>query len=126
MTTAIAVADQTARRTDDNRTIRAPNRLAERITGRPYLSHSQISLMRSCPRKFAFQYVERAAKDFLPSSLIFGSAIHTALELYFRAKLEGLNVTSQALQSAYHDAWQSRLPGCFAGQRRRFVPGRFP
>jgi hypothetical protein len=33
---------------------RASNLLAEQITGRQYLSHTQITLMRTCPRKFAF------------------------------------------------------------------------
>jgi hypothetical protein len=38
--------------------------------------------------------------------LIFGGSIHSSLELYFRAKLEGLGVTQEALLSAYHDAWR--------------------
>ena len=86
--------------------IRPPNRLAEQITGRTYLSHSQISLMRSCPRKFSFQYVEKAAPDFIPSSLIFGGSIHASLELFFRAWLEGRDITHEALLSAYHDSWR--------------------
>ena len=87
---------------------RPPNQLAMQITGRPYLSHSQLYLMRACPRKFAFQYVENARPDFVPSSLIFGGSIHAALELFFRAKLEGLGVTLEALLSAYHDEWNKR------------------
>lgn len=85
---------------------RAPNQQAERITGRSYLSHSQLSCMRSCPRKFAFRYVENAPTDFIPSSLIFGGSIHSALELFFRARLEGLEVCQGALLSAYHDGWK--------------------
>jgi len=85
---------------------RPQNRLAQQITGRTYLSHSQLSLMRSCPRKFAFLYIEKAPPDFIPASLIFGGSIHSSLELYFRAKLEGLGVTQEALLSAYHDAWR--------------------
>jgi putative RecB family exonuclease len=85
---------------------RAPNKLAQRITGRSYISHSQLTLMQSCPRKFAFTYVEKAARDFIPSSLIFGGSIHAALELYYRCRLEGLGVTLPALLSAYHDAWR--------------------
>jgi CRISPR/Cas system-associated exonuclease Cas4 (RecB family) len=50
--------------------------------------------------------VENAPADFIPSSLIFGGSIHSALELYFRAKLEGLEVTTGALLSAYHDSWR--------------------
>jgi CRISPR/Cas system-associated exonuclease Cas4 (RecB family) len=85
---------------------RPPNRLAEQITGRTYLSHSQISTMRSCPRKFAFLYVEKAPADFIPSSLIFGGSIHSSLELHFRARLEGLHTTHAALISAYRDSWR--------------------
>lgn len=87
-------------------TLRPPNQLAEQITGRTYLSHSQLNLMRACPRKFAFTYVEKARPDFVPSSLIFGGSIHHALEIYFRARLEGLAITHEALLSAYHDAWK--------------------
>jgi CRISPR/Cas system-associated exonuclease Cas4 (RecB family) len=85
---------------------RAPNRLALKITGRPYLSHSQLSLMRSCPRKFAFTYVENARPDFIAVSLIFGGAIHAALELHYRAMLEGLTVTQGEMLLAYNDAWR--------------------
>ena len=85
---------------------RAPNRRAEQITGRTYLSHSQLSLMRACPKKFSFLYVEKADPDFIPSSLIFGGSIHSSLEIYFRARLEGLDITHEALLSAYHDSWR--------------------
>ena len=91
------------------RPVRAPNRIAEQITGRQYLSHSQISLMRSCPKKFSFSYIEKAEPEFIPNSLIFGGSIHSVLELYYRCKLEGLAVTKEALLSAYHDSWQQQL-----------------
>jgi hypothetical protein len=52
--------------------------------------------------------VERVQPDFVPSTLIFGGSIHSALELYLRAKLEGLDVTLEAMLSAYHDAWNNR------------------
>jgi putative RecB family exonuclease len=88
---------------------RAPNLLAQQITGRTYMSHSQISLMRSCPRKFGFLYVEKTPPDFVPNSLIFGGSIHAAVELFFRCTLEGLGVTYDALLSAYHDSWRRQL-----------------
>jgi CRISPR/Cas system-associated exonuclease Cas4 (RecB family) len=61
--------------------------------------------MRACPRKFEAQYVQHLSPDFVPTSLLLGGSIHAALELYFRARLEGLGVTREALLSAYHDAW---------------------
>lgn len=87
--------------------VRPANQLAMQITGRSYLSHSQLSLLRSCPRKFAFVYLEKARPDFVPSSLLFGGAIHAALEMYFRARLEGLEITHSALLSGFWDAWKT-------------------
>jgi putative RecB family exonuclease len=100
-----APAGTAARSRGQPASARAPNRAAQRLTGRSYLSHSQISTMRACPRRFAFQYVEGVPPDFVPSTLLLGGSIHAAIELYFRAKLEGLGVAPQALLSAFHDAW---------------------
>jgi len=85
---------------------RAPNRVALQITGRNYVSYTQLSLMRSCPRKFSYQYVENAPKDFIPSSLIYGGSIHAALEHHNRAQLEGTVTDAGDLLQAYHTAWQ--------------------
>lgn len=86
--------------------VRPANALAKEITGRDYVSHSQLSLMRSCPQKFAYQYIEKAPPDHQPSSLLFGGAIHAALELFFRTRMEGMQITAGALLSHYHDAWR--------------------
>jgi len=69
--------------------LRRANQEAEYLTGRPYLSHSQLSTFRGCPRKFAFIYVEKAKPEFQASSLLFGSAMHAVFEHHFRAILEG-------------------------------------
>jgi CRISPR/Cas system-associated exonuclease Cas4 (RecB family) len=85
---------------------RLANLRAQQITGRTYISHSQLALLRTCPRKFAYQYVENAPADFVPSNLLFGGSIHQALETYFQAKLEGVGITHEALLAAYMDAWK--------------------
>ena len=61
--------------------------------------------MRACLQKFHFQYVVKAAPDFVPSSLKFGSAIHATLEAHFRAYMEGIATDGPALLSAYRTAW---------------------
>jgi CRISPR/Cas system-associated exonuclease Cas4 (RecB family) len=99
---------------------RPPNRLAQDITGRPYLSHSQLSLMRSCPARFCHRYVEKAPADFVASSLLLGGAIHHALEMHYRARLEGLSIGLDALLSAFADGWKRQQED--AGQD---VPIRF-
>src|SRR5580658_3174049 len=103
-----AVVGRAAPPARDAPVFRRPNQLAERITGRPYLSHSQLSTMRGCPQRFAFQYVEQVRPDYIGSSLVLGGAIHRALELHFRAMLEGLETTLQALLSAYYDGWRQQ------------------
>ena len=88
---------------------RAANIEAQQLTGRPYISHSQLSTMRQCPRKFAFQYVEKAVPRFQPASLLFGSALHCALESLFRSQLEGLDLTEADLVEQFRVAWSRAL-----------------
>jgi putative RecB family exonuclease len=68
---------------------RTPAMTAEAITGRPYLSWSQVSAYSMCPKAFEFRYVLRAPPDFVPSSLVFGSALHDAVASVTQADLEG-------------------------------------
>ena len=100
---------------------RLPNQLARQITGREYLSYTQISTMRSCARKFAFNYVENAPKDFLPSSLVVGSCIHAALEAYYCAQMEGLTLSADEIFLAYRQSWQHQLTD--AGMPLRYNKG---
>ena len=81
--------------------------------------------MRACPRRFAFEYVEHAPPDFVPGGLLFGAAVHAALELHFRCRLEGLAATPEALLSAFLDAWarQRDLSQEGAGLPVRFNKG---
>ena len=99
---------------------RPPNQAALQITGRTYVSHSQLSLMRSCPRKFAYTYVEKAPRDYLPVALIYGGSVHAALEGYYRSRMEGLALSASDMLDVYHDAWQEERDN--AGQD---VPVKF-
>lgn len=97
---------------------RPAEREAQALTGRPYLSHTQLSTYRSCPRKFAFLYVEKTNPDFQPSALLFGSALHTAMEHHYRARLEGQTVTPGELFHAFVGSWNDEVEA-------RAVPIRF-
>ena len=54
---------------------------------RDYLSYSAVRTFQNCPLKYRFLYVDGLAEDCVSSSLIFGSAIHSALEFYFMQQL---------------------------------------
>jgi len=86
-----------------------PNDLAASITGRPYLSWSQIRSFRSCPRAFAFRYVEQVEPAFVASALLHGGAIHAALEAHFEHRMIGSDLPLDDLVTAYREAWHERL-----------------
>src|SRR5688572_26039710 len=90
-------------------TPRPVNQEAEQITGRDHLSHSQLASMRQCPRKFWHQYVDHSEPDFVASSLLFGAAVHHAVELHFRSLMEGLTVGADTLCNAFLDCWHGEL-----------------
>ena len=91
--------------------LRPATKLALEIMGQETLSWSGINLMRSCPQKFFFHYVERARPDFVPSALLFGGAIHSALEYFLRAQMEGLTAELGELVEVFHQAWMERQHG---------------
>lgn len=89
--------------------LRPANQRALELTGRPYLSFSQIYLMRACPKKFFAHYVAHARPAFIPASLIFGSAVHSAAETHFRAMLAGVTLGAGDLHQAFRVAWKGQM-----------------
>jgi hypothetical protein len=59
------------------------------VAGRDFVSWSQLSTFRQCPLKYRFRYLDKAEPEFVASSLLVGSSIHSAIELHHRRQLEG-------------------------------------
>lgn len=78
-----------------------PNEQARDLTGRTYLSFSQVNGFRRCPRAWAYHYVEDATPAFTPQALIFGSAFHHALESHFKGLMEGRSLTPAQVVDAF-------------------------
>ena len=85
--------------------LRHANARAQAITGRDYVSFSQLSMMRRCSQQFLFQYVQQLTPEFVPSSLKFGSAVHAAIEAHFQARLEGQRISAKGLSDLYRRSW---------------------
>ena len=81
-----------------------PSEQARDLTGRTYLSFSQVNGFRRCPRAWAYHYVEDATPAFTPQALIFGSAFHFALQSDKTFPLELLHQRSLAAQRFATDA----------------------
>jgi len=89
-----------------------PNEAAAQLTGRDYVSYSAISTYQSCPLRYFFRYVEGLPEQTVASSLVFGGAIHSAIELQFRELLSGNPAPDlDMLLAAYQAAWQERELG---------------
>ena len=79
--------------------------IAERLTGRAYLSWSAISTFLKCPLRYRFHYLDQLPEEFVSSNLIFGSAIHSALDVYFQEHLARRSLDLDALLAVYHESW---------------------
>src|SRR5262245_25864237 len=78
-------------------------------TKRDYISYSALSTYQQCPLRYYFRYVQELPEETVSASLVFGSAIHAAVELYFQELLAGGGRLSlDALVDAYQAAWQDR------------------
>ena len=86
-----------------------PNEVAERLIGRRHLSWSAISTYQSCSLKFAFRYLEGLPEETVSASLIFGSAIHSSIQVHFEELLAGNPAPDlNTLLDAYRAEWSVR------------------
>jgi putative RecB family exonuclease len=84
---------------------------------RDYLSYSAVRTFQGCPLKYRFRYIDGLSEDCVSSSLVFGSAIHSALEFFFSQQLAGEEETGlDELLAVYQQSWRDR-----SGQAVRFA-----
>ena len=84
------------------------NAIALELIGRDYLSYSAMSAYQKCALRFYFQYVAALAPAFTPAPLVFGGAIHKAVEGHYRTILETSSPPPlDDLLVAYDAAWKA-------------------
>ena len=59
--------------------------LSQDFNNQLHISHSQIFQYSSCSLKYQFQYVEKRPPERISINLPFGSAIHKAIEMFYRS-----------------------------------------
>ena len=59
--------------------------LSQMVNNELHISHSQIFTYLNCSLKYRFQYVENKPPERISIALPFGSAIHAAIEMYYRS-----------------------------------------
>jgi len=88
-----------------------PNELAEKLTGRDYLSWSSLSTFQACPLKWSYRYLLNIPESTVSSAFVFGGAFHRAVEYHYRELLAGNSAPStDRLLDEYRAAWLDRDP----------------
>lgn len=83
--------------------------MAQLLTGRDYVSFSALNTYRQCPLRYFFRYVAGLPEETVSAGLVFGGAVHAAVEFHFRElRAERPAPPLPQLLEAYDRAWQER------------------
>ena len=83
-----------------------------------YLSASRITQYLMCPLKYRLVYVDRVESDFLPSNLVLGSCIHSAIEGFYRTWQDGVRMEASEVINLFEEYFiagtegKTLEPGC--------------
>ncbi|MFO0905697.1 MAG: PD-(D/E)XK nuclease family protein [Pirellulales bacterium] len=88
---------------------------------REYLSFSAIRTYQACPLKYYFRYVLGLPEARVAASLVFGGAVHAAIEEHFRQRLSGTTPDVESLLATYRTEWRLR-----ADERVEYGQGETP
>lgn len=73
---------------------------------RDYVSFSALSLYQRCSLRYFFRYVEQLPEETISASLVFGRAIHRAIEFHFRELLAGNESPDlDVLLAEFNEGW---------------------
>ncbi len=72
---------------------------------RPHWSYSAINQFLRCPRQFYFERILRLPRESTSSSLVFGSAVHSALAVYHQSLKENSEATTDEIVKAISRTW---------------------
>lgn len=76
-----------------------------------YLSWSRISTFQQCPLRWYFKYDQRLPEDSVAAGLVFGGAVHAAIECHYRYILVGKPAPEiTTLMAAFQGAWNKVQP----------------
>lgn len=84
--------------------------LSKLVSNELYISNSQINTYLNCSLRYKFQYVENVPPERVSIALLFGSSIHTAVELYYRTlKNHGRIEPLKNLSDRFEDCFNLEL-----------------
>ena len=80
---------------------------AAAVPVRDYVSFSALSLYQRCSLRYYFRYVAQLPEESISASLVFGRAIHRAIEFHFRELLAGNAPPDlDTLLAEFNEGWE--------------------
>ncbi len=76
------------------------------VRKQPHVSFTQIDQYLRCPLRYRLQYVDRVEPDFVPAARAFGSGIHAAAAMFFRAVGQGERPSVEEVQGYFESFWR--------------------
>ena len=84
----------------------------EEVFAPDHVSVSSITCYLKCPRQWEHRYILKTPPAFRPQNLAFGSAIHTALGLFYGRHMARIEEPSaEELAADFSDSWKRELRG---------------
>ncbi|MCB2212102.1 PD-(D/E)XK nuclease family protein [bacterium] len=77
----------------------------------PYLSASRIKTYLMCPQKYRLTYIDKVPWAFTPAALVVGTAVHAAIEQFYRAWMDGHRLPLADLHDVYNESWKEGIAG---------------
>lgn len=75
-----------------------------------HISYSSLKTYQTCPRKFRYKYLDQTPEEFVPASLIFGGAVHRAIEAVHEARIQAKPIPElETLHECYQEGWKETL-----------------
>lgn len=76
-----------------------------------HVSPSQITLYLSCSLKYRFQYIDRLPRLTAPANLVFGGAVHAALEWLHKERKKGRQPPLDEILRVFEGDWNAQILG---------------
>lgn len=76
-----------------------------------HLSVTQITTYLMCPRKYRFRYIEGREPEVRSAAMALGSAVHTAIEWWLKARIAGESPPTEAVERVFRADWTAQTAG---------------
>ena len=83
----------------------------EKLRSRPHLSASAINDYVECGLLYKLSRIDGSVKEFIPEALIFGSAVHEALSVFYKGRKNGITLSPEELIMRFERIWAEKAEG---------------